>query len=795
MPKSSLPRSEPERLDTLRSYHVLDSAAEPTFDSLTQLAAKICGTSMAVLTFVDEHRQWFKSRLGVDVSETPREIAFCSHTVEQAELFEVHDAQADPAFRDNPLVRQHPNIRFYAGAPLLTENGCAIGSLAVIDSVPRSLSSEQKDMLVHLARHAMLQLDLRRTGWRSTERYRVITEASPLPIIMLDRELKVVLWNPAAERLFGWRADEVLGRDYPLVPLSERASYREMLAQVFSGNTVSTRDVARRHRDGTIVRVDAFWAPVRTEHGEVAGAMVILQDVTAQLESEAKLQQSFSLLSATLESTADGILVVDRKGKVVARNRRFSEIWGLPPEVLDHGSDAEAISAALHQLKDPSTFLVRVNELYSRPELDSFDVLEFVDGRIIERYSQPQRIGNEIAGRVWSFRDVTERVTLESHLRQSQKMEAVGALAGGIAHDFNNLLNIIIGYNSLISAEVRPGDALAGYTEKIGHAAARAAGLTRQLLAFSRRQVLRPEVLDINELIRDLSQMLPRVLPESIELKLDLHADPMFVHADPGQLEQVLMNLAVNARDAMPGGGELQISTRPIQDERTDEPRECAEITVSDTGQGIDPVVLSRIFEPFFTTKPLGRGTGLGLSTAYGIIRQSNGVIRVKSEVGQGSAFSIVLPVVSEPAASAEPNTHSTVKPSAFKSANVLLVEDDLSLRPLIAHILSVAGYRVVEALSPEHALQTIAQPDIPIDLLLTDVVMPGMGGGELAEKALQLRPGLKVAFMSGYPEEELRQRCGTATLIEKPVAPDVLIDHVRSVLAHQPRESGNEAA
>lgn len=785
------PGSESDRIHALRAYNILDSAAEPVFDSLTELAAKLCGTSMAVLTFLDERRQWFKSRVGIALTETPREIAFCAHTVEEAQLFEVEDAHQDPRFRENPLVREAPQIRFYAGAPLLTDEGRALGSLAVLDPSPKRLSPEQREWLVHLARHAMLQLKLRRVGWESSERYRVLAEASPLPIIMVDREQHISLWNSAAEQLFGFLKDDVLGKENPLVPPAERESYDRTLRQVFSGDSVVLRDAQLQKRDGTLVHVDFYAAPVRAVEGEAVGGMAIVEDISAQKQAGAQLQQSLSLLTATLESTADGILVVDRKGNILAHNRRFAEIWALQDDVLDGRRDADALSAALHQLKDPAAFLERVNQLYSQPEQDSFDVIELKDGRTLERYSRPQRIGDEIVGRVWSFRDVTERVELEAHVRQSQKLEAVGALAGGIAHDFNNLLNVIIGYNSLLAAELAPDTPLAQYSDKIRYAADRAAGLTRQLLAFSRRQVLRPQVINVNDLINRLSQMFPRLVPEDIEFAIDLAPETFSIRADPGQIEQVLMNLVVNARDAMPRGGQIRISARSEKQQRPDESQVAIE--VADSGEGIDPAVLPRIFEPFFTTKPTGRGTGLGLSTAYGIIRQSGGTISVESSLGRGTTFTVRLPLVPPEtgALKVAPHTHRT----AASASHILLVEDDLALRPLIAHVLRDAGYNVSEAISPDHALQTIAQPDIQIDLLLTDVVMPGMSGGDLATRAQQLRPDLKIAFMSGYPEEDIQHRCGPVGIIEKPFSPEALIEHVRLMLECEPDQTRNGAA
>jgi PAS domain S-box-containing protein len=627
----------------------------------------------------------------------------------------------------------------------------------------------------------------------------------------------------------------------------------------------------------------------------------------------AELQGLISLLRATLDSTTDGILVVDRQGRISIWNRRFAEMWQMPPIILESRDDDRAIAFALDQLADPDAFIAKVRELYATPEAESFDALEFKDGRVFERYSRPQMIGGEAIGRVWSFRDVTERRRVEVSLRdererfarafraspvavsitlldgrfidvndaflrllghereralgrtslelgvwayvsdrgrfvaalepsgavrefrtrfrtssgeirdvsvsaerielggqqcilaitsdlteqrrleeqllQSQKLEAVGRLAGGIAHDFNNLLTTILGYSELI-IHSRPDDPeLRAEIGEIRKASERAASLTRQLLAFSRKQVIEPRVLDVNALVAESSRMLRRIIGEDIALVTDLSPGLASVRADPVQLEQVIVNLAVNARDAMPEGGRLAVTTRPVRLDaplpgRTGPgPGSWVKVSVADTGVGMDAATQERIFEPFFTTKEKGKGTGLGLSTAYGIVKQSGGFIYATSEVGRGATFDIYLPSVNERPTErdAEPPPPET----EYGPETILLAEDEEGLRALNRRILESHGYRVLAARDAEEA-SALARGHAVVDMLVTDIVMPGASGRQLARRLLQERPGLKVLYVSGYLDGSAGAEAVLepgANFLQKPFTPDALLRRVREAL------------
>jgi len=379
----------------------------------------------------------------------------------------------------------------------------------------------------------------------------------------------------------------------------------------------------------------------------------------------------------------------------------------------------------------------------------------------------------------------------EEQLRQSQKMEAIGQLAGGIAHDFNNLLTAITGYSDLTLRKLQPADPLIRNVEEIRRAGERASSLTRQLLAFSRKQVLQPIVLNLNVVIAGLENMLQRVIGEDIELRTELDAQLGSVKADPGQIEQVILNLAVNARDAMPQGGKLTIETQSVYLEKeyakqhiSVSPGPYVILAVTDTGTGMDEETQRRIFEPFFTTKEVGKGTGLGLSTAYGIVKQSGGNIWVYSEVGHGTTFKVYLPRIGEVAEEYEPTVMTSERVEGTET--ILVAEDEEMVRKLAVQVLELYGYQVLEAANGGAALLICERHEGPIDLLITDVIMPEMSGRELADRLSQVRPDMKVLYMSGYANGAIGHRGvleEDARFIQKPFTPDSLAHKVREVL------------
>jgi signal transduction histidine kinase/ActR/RegA family two-component response regulator len=468
-------------------------------------------------------------------------------------------------------------------------------------------------------------------------------------------------------------------------------------------------------------------------------------------------------------------------------------MWGVPPELLAPGDDESLLRYVTAKLADPPSFLQRVQYLYEHRRETSREELVLKDGRVFDRYSAPMfGTDDRYYGRVWYFRDITERKQLEEQLRQSQKMEAIGQLAGGVAHDFNNILGAMMMQTELTAMiDGLPEEVCSGLHE-IRRAAERAANLTRQLLLFSRRQVMQPRQLDVNESVTSLARMLQRILGEDIRLQLNLHPKPVVTYADAGMLDQVLMNLAINARDAMPGGGQLNLETaeKTLDDTQAQLiagacPGRFVRLKVSDSGCGIPPENLSSIFEPFFTTKEPGKGTGLGLATVFGIVKQHNGWLQVRSEVGRGTTFEVFLPASETPTAATPVLTEKSQLPGG--SETILLVEDEQAVRTLTRVVLERYGYTVVEADDGVAAQEVWAEHKNRVALLLTDMVMPeGVNGQELAAKLQAEKPDLKVIICSGYSTElagrELKLRPGQSFL-QKPFPPDQLLEAVRKLL------------
>jgi signal transduction histidine kinase/ActR/RegA family two-component response regulator len=419
-------------------------------------------------------------------------------------------------------------------------------------------------------------------------------------------------------------------------------------------------------------------------------------------------------------------------------------------------------------------------------------ILRRMDGKAVDVETTSQSFVHDGTPAILTIiRDVTEHKRLEAQVRQSQKMEAVGQLAGGVAHDFNNLLTVIMSYSGLLASSAENGSGLARDLGEIRSAAERAAALTHQLLAFSRRQVLQPQVIDLNDLTGRLEGMLRRLVREDIELVTSYHPLLHPVSADPGQLEQVIVNLVVNAGDAMPAGGRLVIETMAVQlDARSPmlpngaQPGPFVLLTVSDSGHGMDELTRSKIFDPFFTTKDPGKGTGLGLSTVYGIVQQSGGSISVYSEPGLGTTFKIYLPHASTGAVPASPKTVKS--PIAGGSETVLLVEDDARVRGTAQRVLESAGYVVLLAATGAEALALLETQRERVGLMLTDLVMPEMGGRNLASRVASRWPDMKIIFMSGYTEDAASRAsilAPGAQFLDKPFTPETLTGKVREVL------------
>ncbi len=546
-----------------------------------------------------------------------------------------------------------------------------------------------------------------------------------------------------------------------------------------------------------VVRVDTipdFRQELPLRSWDVILADPALLQVLDPGRMESLLRRSSSLLRATLDSTVNGILVIDRAGKVVECNKRFIEMWRMDPAVIAEGDDEKLLPYAISQLRDPDQFMGKVMHLYQNPELDSHDFLNFSDGRTFERWSLPQWLDGEVVGRVWSFLDITDRKRLEADFLQAQKMEAVGRLAGGVAHDFNNLLTAVIGYSDLLLMRLPESNSQRREVTEIRRAAERGAALTKQLLAFSRRQVIESQVVDLNALVTRMADLLRRVIGDDVELVLDLRQQLGRVRVDPAQVEQALMNLAVNARDAMASGGSLTLTTGNMEVDAARSARleglatgTYVTLTISDTGAGMDEATRARIFEPFYTTKGPGQGTGLGLSMVHGMVHQSGGSIEVTSSLGRGTSFRLYFPRVESPASDPPAPERSVPAGARGKTeGRILLAEDETPLRALIHEVLETQGFEVLAADSGRQALSKARELLDPMDLLITDVIMHDIGGLELARELRVRWPGLPVLYISGYTGDsvaQLRSLEQGTNFLQKPFGPDELCRRVREIL------------
>jgi two-component system, cell cycle sensor histidine kinase and response regulator CckA len=483
------------------------------------------------------------------------------------------------------------------------------------------------------------------------EHYRTLVELAP-DAIAVHRDGRLVFSNAAGVRMLGAQAlDDLLGRPFlqftaPSYHDLARARFRDALEHDTAQPPI---EVELIRLDGMTIRAQVSTVPIVFD-----GAPALLsfaRDVTEQHRAREILEHTVSLQHATLESTTDGLLVVDTEGRIVSYNRQFAEMWHIPEQVIEQGYDRAALLFVLDQLSDPAQFLSKVQELYAQRDAKSFDVLQFKDGRTFERYSQPQRVAGRSVGRVWSFRDVTERERLAQRIARLEKMEAVARFASGVAHDFNNLLTIVRSYADLLVHQLGPDEAHLADVQQIRRATDRAASLARQLLLFSRRSPQAPRRIRVCAFLQELRPMLERLVGPDISLEMRAPSEVPEVIADIEQLERVMINLVMNAIDAITGRGTIAIDAGTTSlDERAASaanirPGMYVLISVADNGSGIGPDALAHLFEPFFTTKPPGQGTGLGLATVFGIVRQAGGTVDVESAPRRGTTFRILFPV------------------------------------------------------------------------------------------------------------------------------------------------------
>ena len=766
------------------------------------------------------HGSGYLERITLSWSDAPAGRGPAGTAIRENRICVIADTANDPTFAPWREAALRQGYAAVIALPLRVANS-PFGVLAIYSEQVGAFESSEVDLLTEMANNLAFGITAIRSqeegkrataALRETEaKYRQLVEYVPAISYVAEAGVhgRFLYLSPQVSTILGYRPEDCMKdplfwwdhlnpEDYPIALLEDSWEEGRPFQVEYRMRRQDGREVWLR--DEAVIVLDP-----QTGKRLTRGMLI---DVTERKRAEEALRESEERYRTFVEQSSEGIFRMEYDPPVPANLPIPEQLaMGMKNGYMAECNDAMAkmygrASAKELEGKPLAEFLV-LNDPVTRQFMEDFIRAGYrttdqesreIDAQGVRRIFRNTMAGLVVAGywvRTWGIsRDVTERVHLEEQLRNAQQMEAIGRLAGGVAHDFNNILSIIMGHGELLLAAVGSEERARNGLEQIRRAASRAASLTQQLLAFSRKQVLLPKVLDLNEAVADVQKMLARVIGEDIELVASLHPSLVSVKADPGQVEQVLMNLAVNARDAMPHGGKLMMETSNVEAgaelARSLDlaPGRYVMLKVTDSGHGMDATTLSHVFEPFFTTKPMGKGTGLGLSTVYGIVKQSGGSIQVESEAGRGTAFRIYLPV-------AEGSTRRQQKAIlggsvAGGTETILIAEDEPDLRELARIFLAGYGYTVLEAASAEQAVQVSDTFTGPIDLLLTDVIMPGMSGRQLAESILSKRPQTKIVYMTGYTDDMVVQHKVLepgVKLLQKPFGKNDLALKVRSTL------------
>ena len=732
----------------------------------------------------------------------------------------IADTETDPRFEP---WRAHALQRGYLSliALPLRVAGLSFGALTIYSDQKGSFESSEVELLTEMANNLAFGITAMRSqeeGKRATAalreaeaKYRQMVEQVPAISYVAEAGVhgRFLYLSPQVKTILGYRAEDCMADpDFWWMHLNPEDHSIALLEDLWEEGRPFRVEYRMRRQDGQEVWLRDEAVIIRDSETGKRLTRGMLIDITERKIAEKALRESEERYRLFVAQSSEGIFRMEYNPPVPCnlppseqlalgmKNGYMAECNDAMARMYGRESSQEMTGLPLKDflvLQDPVTKEFMLNFIQAGYQATDEESRE-LDAHGQKKIFRNTMIGMVVDGhwvRTWGItRDVTERMHLEEQLRNAQQLEAIGRLAGGVAHDFNNILSIIMGHGELLQMMAGDNEGTRNGLEQIRRAAGRAASLTQQLLAFSRKQVLKPKVLDLNAAVSDVQKMLSRVIGEDIELIEKLDPSLVSVRVDPGQVEQVLMNLAVNARDAMPQGGKLAMETSnvSVSDERGRELELAAGqyvmLRVTDTGHGMEPATLGHIFEPFFTTKPMGKGTGLGLATVYGIVKQSGGAIQVRSEKGKGTEFDIYLPATEGGERQQERLAASDAV--AGGTETILLAEDEPDLRQLSCIFLEGYGYKVLQAAGAEQAIRAAELFTGKIDLLLTDVIMPGMSGRQLAEKVLQTRPEIKVVYMTGYTDDMIVQHRVLepgVLLLQKPFTKIELAQKVRSAL------------
>lgn len=797
-PGESVPKEE--RLATLYAYQILGTPHEKEFDDLARLAAQICGAPAAAITFLDDERQWFKSCLGIELEETPRSVAFCDYTIRGTEPFVVTDARQDPRFADSPLVVHPPHLRAYLGLPLIVANGAALGALTVLDHQPREWTSEQIEAVKILANQTVNLLELRllhreqtellrtqaanETSLRASEQqYRLLFTSNPHPMWVYDSEtLRFVDVNDAAIRHYGYTRDQFLAMTiHDIRPADDVPRLDRRLATLSTGPSFGTW--RHRKKDGSVIDVEISSDSI--VYDGRAARLVLAVDITQRRQAEKRLRQQ----AALLDIANDAITVRDLDDRITFWNPSAERLYGwraeeaLGQSVLDllH-VDKEAFAAARAKLMEEGAWTGQIRKRNrAGGEIT-------VDGSWTLVYDETGAPAAVLAINT----DVTERNKLQAQILRAQRMESIGTLAGGIAHDLNNVLAPILLAVGMLRRQIA-GQKEQHMLDMLEQNAQRGAELVRQVLTFARGAESDRTEVNLTQSISELERLIRDTFDRRIRVTTTVDPDIWPVMGDPTQIHQILLNLCVNARDAMPQGGhlELEAHNRLIDEQYASmnpqaEPGRYVQLTVADSGMGIPPNIRERIFDPFFTTKDVGQGTGLGLSTVQALVKSHGGFVTLYSEEGQGTVFHIYLPAAdTDAAAPPHPLDADLVH---GQNQLILVVDDESAVRTVVQQTLENFGYRVITAEEGATALSLYVQHAAEVALVLTDMMMPIMDGYAFIQALRKVNPDVKVISASGLPANGMAAKiaaAGVKHFLHKPYTAEAMLTKLAEVL-HQ---------
>jgi PAS domain S-box-containing protein len=817
-----IPENEDERIKAVHRYDILDSGAEGDFDDFTHIASKICGTPMATISLIDTAREWFKSKVGIEGSELPRELTFCGHAVLTNEIFEVQDALEDERFRDNPFVLGDPKVRFYAGAPLISPDGLNLGTLCVFDRAPRSLTPEQRDLLMVLSRQVVNLFELRLAGRRirwmnenleylvkrrtrelhESERFALAAfDALSSQIVVLDEQGRVLrtnrAWREFAEQCGTTAGGVAEGADY--LGICDRAA-EQGSAEAAQSAAIIREMIAGKHAESGFEYPCHFgderrWFFCRITRFPGDGPVRVVvahENITPLKEASTALAESNERFRKLGEQSSEGFWFVGLKPeKVLFVSRAVERMWGLPAEKFYE--DARNWLGALHPDDQP-----HVQEAYDAilsGRSDRFEVEYRVvrpDGSIrwIAASGTPIRDAQGTIIQIGGVtRDITERKQLDSQRLRTQRLESIGTLAGGIAHDLNNSLTPILMVTALLRMQYPDSTEM---IDNVESSARRGADMVRQLLTFARGVEGERLLVETKHLFKEMEKIIKGTFPKNIDLRTSYPKKFGVVLGDVTQLHQVLLNLCVNARDAMPDGGTLTLEVENVTIDEAcaatlpeSRPGRYVIWRISDTGIGIPPEIVERIFEPFFSTKGPERGTGLGLSTVSGIVKSHGGFIQVRSMPGEGSTFSVYLPVDGSITASA---SFTGKIPAKFrgKGETVLVVDDEAAVRQAARAVLMSLNFQVLTAANGLEALVTVGEKKSELKVVITDLHMPGLDGISFVRVLKSIAPEARVLVASGRLEEaaanELRA-LGVEAFLDKPFSQEKLEEALKILL------------